>query len=83
MCDMRVMEANAVLGFCNRRFGIPILCGGTARLPALIGHSRAMDLILTGRLIEAKEAFTWGLINRYTSTGTGIIQLNIRNNKIH
>ncbi|KOC69900.1 3-hydroxypropionyl-coenzyme A dehydratase [Habropoda laboriosa] len=72
MCDLRVMEETAVMGFLNRRFGIPILCGGTVRLPALIGYSRAMDLILTGRGIEIKEAFSWGLINRCTATGTAL-----------
>lgn len=70
MCDLRVMEESAILGFANRRFGIPILSGGTVRLPALIGYSRAMDLILTGRHVDAKEAFSWGLINRHTETGT-------------
>lgn len=72
MCDLRVMEESALLGFANRRFGIPILCGGTVRLPALIGYSRAMDLILTGRHIDAKEAFSCGLINRYTAVGNVI-----------
>ncbi|CAK9820753.1 3-hydroxypropionyl-coenzyme A dehydratase [Anthophora plagiata] len=72
MCDLRIIEENAKLGFLNRRFGIPILCGGTVRLPALIGYSRAMDLILTGRFIDAKEAFSWGLVNRYTSIGSVI-----------
>ncbi|CAL7934048.1 unnamed protein product [Xylocopa violacea] len=72
MCDLRVMEESAMLGFTNRRYGIPILCGGTVRLPALIGYSRAMDLILTGRLIGAKEALSWGLINRYTDTGSAL-----------
>ncbi|XP_034174079.2 putative enoyl-CoA hydratase isoform X2 [Osmia lignaria lignaria] len=72
MCDLRVMEESAMLGFVNRRFGIPILSGGTVRLPALIGYSRAMDLILTGRIIGAKEAFSWGLINRYTCEGTAL-----------
>lgn len=81
MCDLRVMEESAVLGFVNRRFGIPILCGGTVRLPALIGYSRAMDLILTGRVISAKEAFSWGLINRYTCEGSGKIYFIIINNK--
>ncbi|XP_030559241.1 uncharacterized protein LOC115761587 isoform X2 [Drosophila novamexicana] len=49
MCDLRVMEESAVLGFFNRRFGVPMLDGGTVRLPAMIGLSRALDLILTGR----------------------------------
>ncbi|KAK9294798.1 hypothetical protein QLX08_010698 [Tetragonisca angustula] len=70
MCDLRVMEKGAVLGFANRRFGIPILCGGTVRLPALIGYSRAIELILTGRYIDAKEAHSCGLINRLTETGS-------------
>ncbi|KZC09885.1 PREDICTED: carnitinyl-CoA dehydratase-like [Dufourea novaeangliae] len=70
MCDLRVMEQSAVVGFLNRRFGIPILCGGTVRLPALIGYSRAMEVILTGRAVSAEEALSWGLITRYTSVGT-------------
>lgn len=72
MCDLRVIEESAVMGFANRRYGIPILCGGTVRLPALIGYSRAMDLILTGRHVGAKEALSWGLANRYTDTGTAV-----------
>ncbi|XP_078053391.1 putative enoyl-CoA hydratase isoform X2 [Augochlora pura] len=72
MCDLRVVEESAAMGFLNRRFGIPILCGGTVRLPALIGYSRAMEIILTGRLISAKEAFNWGLANRCTAPGTVI-----------
>ena len=51
--------------------GVPLIDGGTVRLPALIGLSRAMDLILTGRAIKAKEAFEWGLANRVVSCGTG------------
>ena len=49
MCDLRVMEETATLGFFNRRFGVPVIDGGTARLPAMIGLSRALDLVLTGR----------------------------------
>ena len=55
--------------------GVPLIDGGTVRLPALIGLSRAMDLILTGRPIKAKEAFEWGLANRIVAVGTG----NLRN----
>lgn len=51
--------------------GVPLIDGGTVRLPALVGLSRAMDLILTGRPIKAKEAFEWGLANRVVSCGTG------------
>ena len=70
MCDLRIIEENAVLGFLNRRFGIPILSGGTVHLPALIGYSRAMEIILTGRAISADEALNWGLVTRHTSIGT-------------
>jgi len=74
MCDMRVVEENSKLGFLNRRFGVPLIDGGTVRLPELIGLSRAMDLILTGRLLEPKEALDWGLANRVVSTGTAFGQ---------
>ncbi|XP_076656042.1 2,3-dehydroadipyl-CoA hydratase [Halictus rubicundus] len=72
MCDLRVVDSTAVMGFLNRRFGIPILCGGTVRLPALIGYSRAMELILTGRGVNAQEAFNWGLANKITSAGAAL-----------
>ncbi|XP_046435190.1 probable enoyl-CoA hydratase [Neodiprion pinetum] len=74
LCDLRVVEESAVIGFHNRRFGVPILGGGTVRLPALIGHSRAMDMILTGRGITAAEAFSWGLANRLVACGTSLGQ---------
>lgn len=77
MCDLRVIEETAMVGFLNRRFGIPILSGGTVRLPALIGYSRAMDLILTGRLATAEEAFDWGIAHRYSSCGTGVCALRL------
>ena len=54
MCDLRVMEETAKIGFLNRRFGVPLIDGGTVRTPELIGLSRALDLIITGRLVEAK-----------------------------
>ncbi|KAK1134924.1 hypothetical protein K0M31_007690 [Melipona bicolor] len=83
MCDLRVMEKGAVLGFANRRFGIPILCGGTVRLPALIGYSKAIELILTGRYIDAKEAHSCGLINRLTDTGSVLgIAMNFANSLV-
>lgn len=69
MCDLRVMEESALLGFANRAINIPILSGGTVRLPALIGYSRAMDVILTDRFINVKEAVSWGLVNRYACQG--------------
>ncbi len=63
-CDLRVMEEDAVLGVFCRRWGVPLIDGGTVRLPRLIGLSRALDLILTGRPVEAHEALQIGLVNR-------------------
>ena len=74
MCDMRVVEDTAVMGVFCRRFGVPLIDGGTVRLPHLIGLSRALDLILTGRPVKGKEAFEMGLANRITSTGTAVGQ---------
>jgi enoyl-CoA hydratase len=68
-CDMRVMEETAVLGVFCRRFGVPLIDGGTVRLPRLIGMSHAMDLILTGRPVEAMEAKNMGLANRIVPHG--------------
>jgi enoyl-CoA hydratase len=69
-CDMRVFERSAVFGIFCRRFGVPLIDGGTIRLPRLIGLSRAMDLILTGRPVDAEEAFAIGLANRVVPDGT-------------
>jgi enoyl-CoA hydratase len=63
-CDLRVAEESAVFGVFCRRFGVPLIDGGTVRLARLIGHSRALDLILTGRAVRADEAFGMGLVNR-------------------
>ena len=63
-CDLRVAERDAVFGVFCRRWGVPLIDGGTVRLPRLIGASRAMDLILTGRPVEAQEAERIGLVNR-------------------
>ena len=68
-CDLRVMEEDAVLGFFNRRWGIPLIDGGTVRLPRLIGLSRALDLILTGRAVGAAEALAIGLVQRVVPKG--------------
>lgn len=68
-CDLRVVEQDAVFGVFCRRWGVPLIDGGTVRLPRLIGHSRAMDLILTGRAVDADEALAIGLANRVVPTG--------------
>ncbi|KAJ8982777.1 hypothetical protein NQ317_018190 [Molorchus minor] len=60
MCDLRVMEDTAVVGLYGRRFGVPLTDGGTVRLQAVVGLSRALDMILTGRSLTGKEAFEWG-----------------------
>ncbi|MFM0285680.1 crotonase/enoyl-CoA hydratase family protein [Paraburkholderia megapolitana] len=70
MCDLRVVEDDAVLGVFCRRVGIPLIDGGTIRLPRLIGLSRALDLILTGRPVDAQEALAFGLANRVVAKGT-------------
>ncbi|KAA2254298.1 crotonase/enoyl-CoA hydratase family protein [Solihabitans fulvus] len=69
-CDLRVAEEDAVLGVFCRRWGVPLIDGGTFRLPRLIGVSRAMDLVLTGRPVSAEEALAMGLVNRVVPTGT-------------
>jgi enoyl-CoA hydratase len=68
-CDLRVVDDSAVFGVFCRRWGVPLIDGGTVRLPRLIGHSRAMDMILTGRSVDAAEAFAIGLANRVVPTG--------------
>ncbi len=68
-CDLRVAEADAILGVFCRRFGVPLIDGGTIRLPRLIGLSRALDLILTGRAVKADEALAIGLVNRVVPKG--------------
>ncbi|WP_049565206.1 crotonase/enoyl-CoA hydratase family protein [Nonomuraea sp. SBT364] len=69
-CDLRVAEEDAVFGVFCRRWGVPLIDGGTVRLPRLIGQSRAMDLILTGRPVTAREAYEMGLANRVVPGGT-------------
>jgi enoyl-CoA hydratase len=69
-CDLRVAARDAHLGFFDRRWGVPLIDGGTIRLPRLIGHSRAMDLLLTGRAVDANEALAMGLVNRVAPPGT-------------
>ena len=68
-CDLRVVEKDAIFGVFCRRFGVPLIDGGTQRLPRLIGMSRALDMILTGRPVGAEEALAMGLANRVVETG--------------
>jgi enoyl-CoA hydratase len=68
-CDLRIVEEDAVLGVFCRRWGVPLIDGGTIRLPRVVGHGRAMDLILTGRPVSAQEALAMGLVNRVVPVG--------------
>jgi enoyl-CoA hydratase len=68
-CDLRVAEDDAVLGVFCRRFGVPLIDGGTVRLPQLVGMGRALDLILTGRPVTAAEALAMGLVDRVVMPG--------------
>lgn len=71
-CDLRIVEESAVLGVYCRRFGVPLIDGGTVRLPRLIGLSRALDMILTGRPVDAAEALSFGLANRVVPEGQAL-----------
>jgi enoyl-CoA hydratase len=71
-CDLRVAAHSAVFGVFCRRFGVPLIDGGSVRLPRLIGHGRALDLILTGRPVDAEEAFRIGLADRLVPTGAAL-----------
>jgi enoyl-CoA hydratase len=71
-CDLRVMAENAVMGVFCRRFGVPLIDGGTVRLARLIGESRAMELILTGRAVSAQEALAIGLVHRVSPRGKAL-----------
>jgi enoyl-CoA hydratase len=71
-CDLRVAAADAVFGVFCRRFGVPLCDLGTVRLPRLIGHSRAMDMILTGRAVAGPEALDFGLANRLVPPGQAL-----------
>jgi enoyl-CoA hydratase len=73
-CDLRVASETAVFGVFCRRWGVPLVDGGTVRLPRLIGESRAMDMILTGRAVAAEEALAWGLANRLVPAGAALAE---------
>lgn len=72
-CDLRVADQTAVFGVFCRRWGVPLIDGGTVRLPRLIGASRAMDLVLTGRSVDAQEALAIGLANRVVPAGQALL----------
>ncbi|XP_061095647.1 enoyl-CoA hydratase EchA19 isoform X2 [Conger conger] len=72
LADLRVVEQSAIMGVFCRRFGVPLIDGGTVRLPRLIGLSRALDLILTGRPVAAQEALAFGLANRVVPDGQAL-----------
>lgn len=71
-CDLRVAAEDATFGVYCRRWGVPLVDGGTVRLPRLIGHSRALDMILTGRAVSGSEALEWGLANRTCEPGAAL-----------
>ncbi len=71
-CDLRVAEESAVFGVFCRRWGVPLIDGGTVRLPRLIGLSRAMDMVLTGRGVGSSEALAMGLVNRVVPDGSSL-----------
>jgi enoyl-CoA hydratase len=71
-CDLRVAAEDAVFGVFCRRWGIPLMDGGTIRLARLIGHSRALDMVLTGRGVSGREAFERGLANRVVPSGKAL-----------
>jgi enoyl-CoA hydratase len=68
-CDLRIASETAAFGFTERRFGVPLIDGGTQRLPRIVGQGRALDLILTGRLVGADEALSMGLVNEVVPAG--------------
>jgi enoyl-CoA hydratase len=76
-CDLRVAAADATFGVFCRRWGVPLIDGGTVRLPRLIGVSRAMDLVLTGRAVDAEEAERIGLVNRLVAPGTALVHAQV------
>ena len=71
-CDLRVAARSAVFGVFNRRFGVPLIDLGTIRLPRIVGHGRALELILTGRAVDADEALRIGLVNEVTEEGQAL-----------
>ncbi len=74
MCDLRVAAAGAVFGVFCRRWGVPLIDGGTVRLPRIVGQGRALDMILTGRAVDAQEALAMGLANRVVPDGQALAE---------
>ena len=72
MCDLRVAGRGAVFGVFCRRWGVPLIDGGTVRLPRIVGAGRALDMILTGRAVDADEALSFGLVNRVVDDGLAL-----------
>jgi enoyl-CoA hydratase len=81
-CDLRVASESAQFGVFCRRWGVPLIDGGTVRLPRLIGHSRALDMILTGRSVGAEEALSFGLANRLVPKGQALAEAERLANEI-
>jgi len=73
-CDLRVAAHDATFGCFERRFGVPLVDGGTQRLPRIIGLGRALEMILTGRPVDADEAYDWGLVNRVVDPGKSVAE---------
>ncbi len=71
-CDLRIADETAVFGCFERRFGVPLVDGGTQRLPRVVGLGRALEMILTGRAVYAQEALAWGLVNEVVPTGQAL-----------
>ncbi|MBX3634964.1 MAG: crotonase/enoyl-CoA hydratase family protein [Rubrivivax sp.] len=74
MCDLRVAAQGAVFGVFCRRWGVPLIDGGTVRLPRIVGQARALEMILTGRAVGADEALAWGLANRVVPDGQALAE---------
>jgi enoyl-CoA hydratase len=71
-CDLRIADETAVFGCFERRWGVPLVDGGTQRLPRIVGLGRALEMILTGRAVHAQEALAWGLVNEVVPTGQAL-----------
>jgi enoyl-CoA hydratase len=82
LCDLRVCDETAIFGVFCRRFGVPLIDGGTVRLPRIVGMGRALDMILTGRAVPAAEALSMGLANRVVQPGQALAESIALGNQI-